>query len=79
MFLIISECLFYVFAKYKREMNNEKKDDNLISNIIDNSIQYFEETLDKVNKNEIVVDELRSKLEDAKYKKLKFNNLIVKK
>ena len=79
MFLIISECLFYVFAKYKREMNNEKNDDNLISYIIDNSIQYFEETLDKVNKNEIVVDELRSKLEDAKYKELKFNNLIVKK
>ena len=79
MFLIISQCLCYIFAKYIREMNNEKNDDNLISNIIDNSIQYFQETLDKVKKNEIIVDKLKSKLEEAKNKKLKLYNLIDKK
>jgi hypothetical protein len=71
MFLIISQSLCFVFAKYIKEINNGKKDDNLVVKIIDNTVQYFKETLNNIKKNENLVDKLRIVLEGAKYKELK--------
>lgn len=63
-FSLMSECLIFVFKKYCKEFEKDKKDENFVKiNTINKLvIKYFGETLYWVNKDENLEDKLRIKL-----------------
>ena len=63
MFLIISLCLSYVFAKFKNENSLN------INSIIDRTLQHFKLVLCNVKKNEKIIDKLKNELEILKNEK----------
>ena len=71
LFLIISQCLCFVYAKYFKDLHINSNDDNILDKIIYNGVEYFKELLSDVHKNENLVDKLRIKLERAKNQKIK--------
>ena len=63
-FSLMSQCLIFVFKKYCKELDYDKKDENFVKiNTINRLvIKYFGETLNYINKNENLEDKLRTKL-----------------
>ena len=61
---LLSECLIFVFKKYCKEFELDKKDENFvkINSINKLVINYFGETLNCVNKDENLEDKLRINL-----------------
>ena len=61
---LLSECLIFVFKKYRKEFELDKKDENFvkINSINKLVINYFGETLNCVNKDENLEDKLRINL-----------------
>ena len=73
LFLIISQCLCFVFSKYMKEFDNIEIGQNIfnINSIINITLEYLKKTLNRVKKNENLVEKLKYELEQAKNVKIK--------
>ena len=77
-FLILSQCICFVFSKFVNDFNNIEKDQNIlkINEIIDKTLEIFRKTLKTIKKNENLIDKLKYELEQAKKVKIVMKNKI---
>ena len=78
LFLILCQCLCFVFVKYNNDYEEDKKDENYfkINSIINKSIYYFKETLNNIKRNENLINKLNSRFEEAKNEKIDYKKEI---
>ena len=77
-FLIISQCICFVFSKFINDFDNIEKSQNLlkINSIIDKTLEYLRKTLKTIKKNENLIDKLKYELEQAKKVKIVMKNKV---
>lgn len=67
MFLILSQCLCFVFVSYMKTLENIKNNDNnIINSIINNTLECLQKTLNNIKKKEILVEKFKYELEQTK-------------
>ena len=71
MFLIISQCICFVFAQFINDFDNIEKEKKItkINSIIQKSLESLKKTLNTIKENEDLIDILKEQLEQDKKEK----------
>lgn len=84
LFLIMSQCLSFIFCLFNRYLdllkgNKNLLDINLINLVINISLKHFKKTLRNIKQNEDLIDKLYKELEKSKNEKANITNINLKK